>query len=325
MPIFDQETTRMIRTWNQDQEQDVNLKLILADLPENEQFISIGNELENIAEKLTLTQTKKENTLPGFGLNENIVFSALPLQKELKPFLGALSQISTNVTTLSREIKDKLDEIKMPVSLKLYIALACPHCPAMVETAIPLALYCKNIHLEIIDGSLFTQKAQQDKVMSAPCLILDDDFRWSQYVESMEIVKMITGRDPSQLGAQTLKIILEDGDAQWLVDQMINKGSVFENFYKLIFHETWSVRLGAMVVVEELCAKAPELSSTMCPVLIESFNSHDITVQGDILYALGESGSGKTQSWINEILPSLTNQELIDAAEDALESIESRI
>ncbi len=189
----------------------------------------------------------------------------------------------------------------------------------------PLALYCKNISFHIIDGSLFPKTAQKDGVMSAPCLILDDDFRWTGSVQPQEIIKMITDRDPSQLSAGTLKTILEQGDAAWITQAMIKNKGIFDAFFKLLLHETWSVRLGAMVIVEELAETDPGLAASLGPVLTNLFDEKDVPIQGDILYALGEAGDLETKKWIQTKLPELEHPDLIDAAKDALDSLKTKL
>jgi hypothetical protein len=146
------------------------------------------------------------------------------------------------------------------------------------------------LSIQIIDGTLFPETAQRDKVMSAPCLILDNGFRWTGAVAAEEVLSMITQRDVSSLSSQTLKTILEQGDADWISQEMIQAGTIFQGFIQLLRHDTWSVRLGAMVVVESLAEENPELALKLCSPLIQAFDHSDITVQGDILYALGETG-----------------------------------
>lgn len=325
MSVFEKHQIEKISSWNEQLNHSVKLELVLTDHAEGKQIEAVGQALEQTAPNLSIERVKADTGLPGFRIKENILFSAFPLQKEFDPFMEALSFLDGSLPELPENVRQDLDAVSMPVMLKLYIALACPHCPAMVKTVIPLAVHCKNIFLEIIDGSLFTEKAQADNVLSAPCLILDDDFRWTEYVDSLEITDMLTQRDPSRLGARTLKTILENGDAEWITDQMVEKGLVFESFYKLLLHETWSVRLGAMVVVEDLGERAPEIAASMCPVLIDAFKKHDISIQGDILYALGEAGSEETLDWIKNVLPTLEHEDLIDAAKDAMETLESNV
>ena len=322
MTPFDPQTTTLIRNWNQTLDTPVKIKRISTDHAEEGQFINFAEQASGIAAKLFIDTQKGEDTLPCFLLRENVTYSALPLERELAPFLDALSQLNTRNRILSDQLKQALDTLDIPVRLKLYIALQCPHCPTVVRTVIPLALYCKKIHLTIIDGTLFPDSAQKDHVLSTPCLILDNDLRWTGSVSDREIVTLITSRDPEQLSVDMLKTILEQGNAQWIAGQMIEKKKIFNSFLNLLLHETWSVRLGAMVVVEDIAQTDPDLAALMCPDLINLFDEKKVPVQGDILYALGEAGTNETRAWIKAKLPTLDHPDLIDAAQDALDSLE---
>ena len=57
----------------------------------------------------------------------------------------------------------------------------------------------------MIDGTLFHETAQQDSVSSAPTVLLDDDFRWTGQTDVMEIIKILSDRDPEKLGASSLE------------------------------------------------------------------------------------------------------------------------
>ncbi len=325
MPVFDTIAATLIHSWNQAAAEPVQIQCTQTGHDEDPRFLTIAQALESEASMITIRTSQQDKGLPGFKLKENIMFSAFPLERELEPFLEALSHINVRRLPLPDDIQYELDTIDIPVHLKLYIALACPHCPAMVRSVMPLAMYCPNIYLEIIDGSLFSDAAGQDQVLSAPCLILDGDFRWTRQADIGEITRMIARRDPTQLGTETLLTILEQGKAQWLSDQMIDQKQIFKNFLTLLLHDTWAVRLGAMVVLEDLCAKDPSLAATICPDLIDRFEKEtDITVQGDILYALGEAGTRQTLQWLSQKIASLENQDLIDAAQDALDSLSAK-
>jgi len=321
MQIFDEQSKKRIMNWAQPLENPIKIALITTDHAETNQFINFTKKIGNTASKLIIESKKDEKDLPFFQLKENIKYCALPLSKELEPFLEALSHINNHEVKLAEPIMQSLENIDIQVTLKLYIALECPHCPNVVRTVIPMAMICENIHLQIIDGALFPETAQKDSVMSAPCLILDDDFRWTGEVTAREIIEIIINRDPSQLSATSLKNILEQGDASWISRQMMEKQKIFDGFIKLLLHETWSVRLGAMVIVEELAETDPKLAANLCPELIAIFDRKDIPVQGDILYVLGETGNSETKKWINNKIATLEHQDLIDAANDALEAL----
>jgi len=324
MPVFDAESLYRIKTWNQTLEKKINIRLVSTNHPEAPRFETIADQLNTHAPNLTIATEKGEKGLPGFVITDSIFFHAFPLEKELDPFLSTLSLLAHKNEEPANPLRTDLKKITIPVRLKLYIALHCPHCPGMVNTLIPLALENPNIILEIIDGSLFVDTAQKDKVLSAPCLILDDGFRWTGSVAPEEIIKMCANRDPSQLSAATFQTILEQGDASWIAQEMIQKETIFDGFIALLLHETWSVRLGAMVVVEELTEDAPDLAGSLCPTLMSAFKKKATPIRGDILYALGEAGTADTKDWIKKQLTSFEHPDLVDAAKEALETLEER-
>ncbi len=315
---------KSILDWANKQAGEQTIQLFLTDHGEQTNFESFGRNLSALAPSVRVKSADQENRLPGFLLKENIIYSALALGRELTPFLKGLSCIRTQAPKPTEPIQSLLDKIHIPCELTLYIAMDCPHCPGVVNTIFPLAVFSDKIKLKIIDGTLFPEAAQKDKVMSAPCLILDNGFRWTGALAAEEVLSMITRQDGSQLSSQTLKSILEQGDALWISREMIQAGTIFKEFIKLLLHDTWSVRLGAMVVVETLAEERPDLALELCPMLIQAFDNKDIPVQGDILYALGEIGNLETKKWVETIVEDLKNKEIIEAAQDAIAAIESK-
>ncbi|MCG8565646.1 MAG: thioredoxin family protein [Desulfobacterales bacterium] len=314
-----------IKSWAKANPDPMTLVLSQTDHAEQKTFDAFALALAGLAPQITMEQGENA-PLPGFKISPTLDYCALPLGRELAPFLKTLELRHTQGTQkASTEIPPELDQLDRPCRLDLYIALQCPHCPAMVETLAPLALASDNIRLSIIDGSLFPEEARRDNVMAAPCLILDKDFRWTGTVPAREIIAMAAQRDPSQLSSQSLRQILEQGDADWIAREMTLANRIFPAFMDLLLHPTWSVRLGAMVVVEALAQEAPDLIDGICPGLMAAFEEADITLKGDILYALGEAGGPQTQAWIESIRPELEHPDLVEAAQDALDTLADKM
>ncbi|MBF0257454.1 MAG: thioredoxin family protein [Desulfamplus sp.] len=226
---------------------------------------------------------------------------------------------------LSDTIRGALSTLEIPVELKLYVASQCPHCPGVIRSLIPLAAEFEKIHLTIIDGTIHTELASSDSIMSVPSLILDNGFRWTGSVNPEEVADIIANRDLSSLSTSSLKSILEEGKAQWIARQMLDYKTMFPGFTALITHETWSVRLGAMVVIETIAEKSPELALTIAPELLGRFKDvADTPTQGDILYALGEIGDKSVRKDIIQLMNDISHPEVMEAAQAAVESIESR-
>lgn len=317
---MDNKTKELIKAWTPLGRPTVSIAE--TDHPEQKQFEGFARQWQDVSASVSWTNSSQSSDLPGFFLKNNILYSALPLERELSPFLKGLDALDKPYP--DQRLPKTLEMIEAPCRLTLYIALQCPHCPGMVERLIPLAAACEKISLHIIDGSLFPEKAQADKVMSAPCLILNDDTRWTGAVAEAEIVDMIVNKESMDLDTMALKTILEDGRAAWITERMLASNQLFKGFAGLLLHDTWSVRLGAMVVVEDLADKSPALCAELEKTLIDAFSTQDVPVQGDILYALGEIGTPDTREWIAAHQGALSHEELKDAADDAIQSIEDR-
>lgn len=333
-----------ITQWAEDQPkhqaEDLQIKFMASGHESDNKLEQFCDMLTQLAPCIKIDKGRDSDIeLPEIRVRKNIIYSAVPLAMELKPFLKALSLASGTsssengtpkktakgtISLVPEKIKQDLEKIDIPVQLTLYVAEACPHCPGVVNTILPMAFACDHIFLTIIDGTLFTEKAAKNSVMSAPCLILDDDFRWTGAVSLEEVTDMIVNRKAANLSASTLKMILEDGRAAWIAHQMMEQNRIFSGFIDLLTHEIWSVRLGAMVILEELAEENRALAAKIAPPLWKIFDKADIPVKGDILYALGEAGDIKIKQEILDITKTLENQDLKDAAMEAVENIESR-
>jgi hypothetical protein len=316
---------KKIAGWAELQNHDHTISLSCTGHRQQPEFDAFASELTRVAPCVHVTPYDRPCRIPTFFLADNIGFSALPLERELPPFLDALT-FMTEPPPLPKYIRKQLKQIVRPCHLTLFIAAQCPHCPNMVRNLIPLAVESKNIFLDITDGTLFPEMAQKHRVLSVPCLILEPDFRWIGQVDPEEVLTQAIERNPARLSAETFRQMLEQGEADRVCRQMIQADALFQGFMDLLLHPEWSVRLGAMVVVENLAENAPELAARLGPVLMKAFDDvSDISIQGDIFYALGEVGDQTIRAWIEKKMPVLTHPDLKDAAQEALSAIEDRV
>ena len=315
---------RQISNWAASRTQRHDLFMAVTSHPEQPAFDAFASELTRMAPCLRISASDRQRQIPTLFISDNIGYSALPVDRELTPFLEALTYLA-DPAPLPETIQTQLKQISRPCHLTLFIAAQCPHCPDMVRRLIPLAAHCNHIFLDIIDGTLFSEMAEKHRVQSVPSLMLDTDFRWTGHADTAEILTQLIGQDPSRLSAKTFRQILEQGEAGWISRRMIEADSLFQGFIDLLRHPEWSVRLGAMVVVEHLTENAPSLAARLGPVLMKAFDDvSDISIQGDILFTLGAVGDQTTSAWIEQKLPGLTHADLMDAARDALSAIEDR-
>lgn len=102
------------------------------------------------------------------------------------------------------------------------------------------------------------------------------------------------------------------------------QGMIFPAFYDLITHEKWSVRLGAMVAMEEIIEEDRPLAAQCVGPLWERFPALDQQAQGDVVYILGEAGGRDIIRALETVLSGPYNAETREAAREALERIAQR-
>lgn len=255
------------------------------------------------------------------GQHHNIAYQAVPGGKILERFLEALQ---INAPNLDPRIDSQVQNLDLPVNLKLYVASQCPHCPQCLRQVQSIASANPLIRLRIINAELFSQAAQNDQIRSVPTLILDDQVRWSGEIHLEELLNQCIQRDPARLSPASLRQLIEVGDADRLAAMMITSEKLFPGLVELLVHPRWSVRLGAMVTAEYLTEEAPSLGLELCNLLWKRFDQLAPSVQGDVLQVLGQIPCDTTRDCLHSILSGKYNAEVITVAKEVLEEMDNQ-
>jgi hypothetical protein len=314
-----------IRKWNSELSGDIQISLIVTEDKRTEEFSEFCDNLRRLAPKIRITEEEGEAIEPpAIRIGHAVRYHAIPLGTELEPFLEALSLLDKRFSRLPVSIRDQLDKIRLPTLLRLYVSRQCPFCPATVRQLIPLPATNELIQLAIIDCILFQEMAQSDRIQSVPTLLLDEQFRWTGSLQMEELVEIITNRDPARLSASSLERMLKEGNAAKVAEMMLEKEKLFPAFFDLLIHEKWPVRLGAMVAMEEIANRNPELAAQVIEPLWESFHHVEDPVKGDIIYIFGESANYEIAPRLETILGGQYDTEVKEAAKEALEKIDKK-
>lgn len=254
-------------------------------------------------------------------IGRRLKYQAVPLGPELGPFLETAASQMDQKSDPPAAGAHALEALTVPAHLDIYIAPQCPHCPQTVGQLLPMIQANHNISITVIDGTLFTDLADMARIKSVPTVMLDTDFRWTGSVDMNELTDTIINRDPVKLGPLTLRSFIDDGRAADLAQMMIKAQTVFPALINLITHDLWSIRLGAMVVAEEIAWEDRPLAGTLIPALEKRFADVNETVQGDILHVIGESGAPPNLPFLESVAAAADNEDLREAARDAIASI----
>ncbi len=303
-----------IERWAGEQHRPLTMVLSATGHPDTETLRAFCRELGETCALLTISEIAgDDDQRPALVLRQgSISYRAVPAGTELEPFLDALAG------------DGETGGIHRPASLQLHVAAACPHCPGVVRSLLPLIPTGGPLTLEVIDSTICSDLAKAQRIKSVPTLILDQAFRWTGQMPLADLEALLAPGNRSHLGARTLERLLEGGNAGALARLMTDAGKVNPGLGRLLAAETMSVRLGAMMVVEELLEEVPGLVTELIPTLEAAFAGAPEPAQGDILYIFGEAGSPGMKKKIESLLETDLHSEVAEAAREALERLGER-
>lgn len=249
-----------------------------------------------------VSEQSADSALPNLAIGERWRFFAVPAGNELGPFLELLAMQVRGRADLSSETQKTLEKVQLAASFKVFVTPSCPFCPEVVRQVQQFPLVRPNINVDIIDGSLFPELAQQHGVRSAPTVILGDQFRWSGSIVLPELLNALVHRDPSRLSADEILSIIKEGQAVHLASLMLRENLIFPAFLELLRHPNWSERLGGIVVMEQIAEENQMLAKTACPQILKYLETAEGPVKGDLIYLAGLAGCSEALDFLEQLL-----------------------
>jgi hypothetical protein len=318
MQSIDSRAAGRIKAFGETLTEPIDIRFSPAQDSRNDQMRTFCEQLTQITDRIRLKIDHDENGhLPSILIGSNIRYQAVPLGRELEPFLDALRMLQTPV---SEDVVARVEMVDLPVGLKIYVAQQCGFCPMVLKQLLPLPFGNANIRLTIIDAFLFEELARDHSIKAVPTIILDDQLRWTgNDIPLSELIEAMTDRDPASLPVSVLERMITDGAAFSLAAMMMKANAIFPSFIEVLLNEQFTIRLGAMSIMEEIAESAPSVGKQIIQPLTERFDTLSDTVKGDMLYVMGELQSEDALPLIRSVIRGDYDPEVIEAAREALE------
>ncbi len=297
------------------------IRLIETDDARTESFAAFGRELLGESDRIRVARGKGEpGEPPGFVIAPNVIYHAVPGGPEMVSFLEAIL-FSGGHRTPDSALRDELRSLETPADITVFIGPECRFCPETVRKFIPLPFANDHIRLTVEDALFFPETAQRHLVRSVPTVLLDDSFRWTGECSPAEVIEVLKGRKPSGLTLAVLERMFREGQALRFAALVREENAISSAFVDALAHPHLTVRLGAMAAAEQLLDEAPTLARQLARPLWDRFESAEDQAKGDILYLLGELKETSLLSAVEEISRHTANEDVREAAVEALEKL----
>ena len=312
-----------LAAFNKELKKTVEIRLFLSDDSRGKDLQAFCRRLGEIAPQVrTVEDADLAGPLPAILIGERLRYCGVPAGNELDPFLEAISYLDGDSTSTVPSLPAEFNSLEVPADLQVFVTPTCGFCPAVVRRLLPLPFATDSVFLHIIDGALFPEIAAAHQIKSVPTLVLDDNLRWTGKVDLSELGRAAVNRDPALLGSETLGRILQaEGGAYELADMMHRYGKLFPSFTELLTDERFSIRLAAMVAVEDLLDRDRELALQVVQPMLQRYPQVTDAVKGDFLYLFGEIKASQVLPLLQKSAAADPNEEIREAAAEALEKI----
>lgn len=311
-----------IRKWNDGLGRGATLRLIRTEGSQSRAIEGFMRDFSELASRIIVEEkTGRDGELPGLYIGESWQLHFVPEGTELDPFLDLLSAIDRGKTDIRDDIRGMLENHPGNIFLTLFLSTHCPNCPVVMRQVAPLPLVNPRIHLTVIDGLLFPDLASEHRIQAVPTLIGEGGVRWTGQIRMEAVIEALLRRDEDRFSREILEQMITEGNAASLADMMIRTGRLFPAFLDVLTHDLFSVRLGAMVVMEDLGERAPDLARTALEPLWEKMAGVDEAVQGDIIYLIGVIGDSGWFPRLETLVQGGLSPDMEDAVRDALEAL----
>ncbi len=159
------------------------LKLSLDDRPVSAELEHYMTDLAQLTDKLSLQiidraasseQAPMVEICREDGTPTGLAFHGVPSGHEFTSFVLGLYNAAGPGQPIEPEIQNRIDAINSAVNLKLLVTLSCSMCPDTVVAAQRIAACNPNVSAHVYDIRHFDQLRDRYKVMSVPCLVLND-------------------------------------------------------------------------------------------------------------------------------------------------------
>lgn len=340
MPI-DEHDRRILRSWSAHVSGKISIVLETTRDSRSAALHRFAEELTVLAPHIAVIPVVRDTgDLPGFFIGHGWIWHAVPSGAELRPFLETAAlygDVSTaepktqkareNISSpqIPPQLQSYLHQLQTPKELEIFTAAQCPHCGHMLLELAPIPFQSPYLVLRVVDAILFEEKARAAGVRSVPTVLFGRNFRWTGRTDLTHIFEVVCREESTGLSAAAAIRLLKEGKAHEVTQLMLSSPTAWNDFPLVLTHPEWSVRLGALVVLEELAEKDPAKAAAYLPSLWEKMETFSPAVQGDLLYATGLVGDVRWKDSVARwILKNAKDPELREVGEETLKRLESK-
>jgi thioredoxin reductase (NADPH) len=128
------------------------------------------------------------------GTETGLAFHGVPSGHEFTSFVLGLYNAAGPGQTIDEDTKKQILSIHPQTDIKILVTLSCTMCPDLVVAAQRIAAVNPNVTAHVYDIRHFDNLKNQYKVMSVPCLVINDEDVFFGKKNIQQVLDLISGK-----------------------------------------------------------------------------------------------------------------------------------
>lgn len=198
--LFTQEMRKQLENVFARMEKPLMLRLYLDKRPVSKELQEYVTALSEMTDKLSVEVMEESDDAfaPCVKLYmgdsyTGLAFHGVPGGHEFTSFILGMYNAAGPGQTIDEELRKRIEGIKKQINIKILVSLSCTMCPELVIAAQHVAAVGENITTEVYDIHHFESLKDKYKVMSVPCMVINDEHVYFGKKNMQQIVELLEG------------------------------------------------------------------------------------------------------------------------------------
>ena len=183
--MIDQNLLDAVKTYSENMTRPITFVLGSGEHDKRAELIDFLTKIAGTTDKINFDAEATDDSLPsaisfkvvshidGASNDTGIVFSGIPGGHEFTSLILAILQAGGHTLKLDEGIQKLVKRFNKPLQFQTYVSLSCHSCPEVVQALNQFALLNDGISNEMIDGALFQEQVEANKIQGVPAVFLN--------------------------------------------------------------------------------------------------------------------------------------------------------
>ena len=196
--LFTPEMRTQLETVFERMENPLVLKLCLDNRPVSKELQEYITTLTAMTDKLSIevVTDKDDEFAPCVKLYKDDIYTGLafhgvPGGHEFTSFVLGMYNAAGPGQSMDEDIRKRIKGIRNQVNIKILVSLSCTMCPDLVIAAQHMAAVGEHITTEVYDIHHYESLKNEYKVMSVPCMVINDEHVYFGKKNIQQILKIV--------------------------------------------------------------------------------------------------------------------------------------